>query len=215
MKISDMLYQAAPDLWDEAADKPFVKAMAEGSLDEGLFRRYMIQDYLYLAEYIEILNMTKAYSESKELTDFIDSAVIGTENEIKRVHIPNMKKIGITDEEIKAAQMNEVISDYISYMKSCLNGYGLLAGLSALLQCSWVYAYISDADTKKYAKEIKISEHKDWFFEYTSQNYTDANRKWVDIIDKISESREQSELENIKKIFMKCAEFENRFWDSL
>ena len=215
MKLSEILFANTREIWDEACEKDFVVQMAKGTLSHERFKNYMIQDYLYLAEYIEILNMTKAYSESKELTDFIDSAVIGTENEIKRVHIPNMKKIGITDEEIKAAQMNEVISDYISYMKSCLNRYGLLAGLSALLQCSWVYAYISDVDTKKYAKEIKLSEHKDWFFEYTSQNYTDANRKWVDIIDKISESREQSEIENIKKIFMKCAEFENRFWDSL
>ena len=46
MKISDMLYEAAQDLWGEAAEKSFVREMAEGSLDEGLFRRYMIQDYL-------------------------------------------------------------------------------------------------------------------------------------------------------------------------
>ena len=70
MKISDMLYQAAPDLWDEAADKPFVKAMAEGSLDEGLFRRYMIQDYLYLLDYIDTLRLIQSRTEDAEMKAF-------------------------------------------------------------------------------------------------------------------------------------------------
>ena len=35
MKFSDKLYDGVIDLWLEAVDKPFVKEMAEGILDEG------------------------------------------------------------------------------------------------------------------------------------------------------------------------------------
>lgn len=43
MKLSDILYEGAVDLWREAADKPFVKEMALGILDEEKFRNYMVQ----------------------------------------------------------------------------------------------------------------------------------------------------------------------------
>ena len=73
MKISDMLYEAAQDLWGEAAEKSFVREMAEGSLDEGLFRRYMIQDYLYLFDYIDTLRLIQSRTDDAEMTAFIGS----------------------------------------------------------------------------------------------------------------------------------------------
>ena len=56
MKLSERLYDGAIELWRVAADKPFVREMALGTLDEKRFRHYMIQDYFYLLDYIEILN---------------------------------------------------------------------------------------------------------------------------------------------------------------
>ena len=60
MKISDILLSNIKPLWDEAADKNFVIQMAEGTLDINSFKKYMIQDYLYLYDYIEILKDIKA-----------------------------------------------------------------------------------------------------------------------------------------------------------
>ena len=50
MKFSEMLHAGADDLWREAADKPFVREMALGTLTENKFRNYMILDYLYLLD---------------------------------------------------------------------------------------------------------------------------------------------------------------------
>ena len=47
MKLSEILHTKVEDLWKEAAAKPFVIEMAQGSLTPDLFRHYMLQDYLY------------------------------------------------------------------------------------------------------------------------------------------------------------------------
>lgn len=78
MKITDTLRDAALDLWDEAAEKPFIKAMAKGTLDEGLFRNYMVQDYLYLLDYIETLRLMLEYTKSDDLRDFILGTIAET-----------------------------------------------------------------------------------------------------------------------------------------
>ena len=215
MKLSEILFKDTKKIWDEACEKDFVIQMAKGTLSTERFRNYMIQDYLYLKEYIEILNATKELSDTEEMTSFISRIITGTQNELYRVHIPNMKKIGITDEELSASHMKEVISDYAAYMKSCLKEYGLFASFSALLQCSWVYAYISENDMKKYADDICKSPYKDWFEAYTGQSYIEVNEKWIELTDKISEGKSEIEIETVKEIFKKCAEFENKFWDSL
>lgn len=215
MKISEKLYAGSIDLWREAADKPFVREMAEGSLDEDLFRNYMIQDYLYLLDYIDILKLIQEQTGEKELTDFLQRVITETENETYRVHLPHMKKIGVSDDEIADAVKISVISEYAGYMRSQVRENGLLAGLTALLQCSWLYAYIGERMTSEHSQEISASPYKFWFDAYTCREYTDANQMWIDVLDRESASVSTGTASTLGRIFRTCAEYENRLWDEL
>ena len=215
MKISDMLYEAAQDLWGEAADKPFVREMALGTLDEKRFRNYMIQDYLYLLDYIEILNIVRSQTGDECLRKFLQSVIKETENETYRVHIPHMRKIGVSDAEIEEAVRVPVISEYTGYMREQTREHGVLAGLTALLQCSWLYAYIGEKMTAEHSEEIAVSPYRFWFDAYTCKEYTDANRMWIDVLDRETEGINSDTAMLLKKIFRKCAEYENTLWDAL
>ncbi len=213
MKFSDILFTHAEDLWEEAAEKPFVVKMAEGTLDPDRFRFYMLQDYLYLQDYIEILKTIQTYVEKSSLRAFLDRAIYETEQETYRVHVPNMRKIGVSDEDIRNAVRAEVITGYVEYMRAQLEESGLYAGLTALLQCSWVYAYIGETVTARYSEQISTSPYKSWFSAYTCQEYLDANQTWIDVVDRESAAITLGEGEDLCRIFRKCAEYENRFWD--
>lgn len=215
MKISDMLYEAAQNLWGEAAEKAFVKEMAEGSLDEGLFRRYMIQDYLYLIDYIDTLRLIQSRTEDAELRAFMDAVIAETENETYRVHVPHMKQLGVSDEEIGRAVRLPVIPEYLGYMQEQVRRHGVTAGLTALLQCSWLYAYIGEKVVRKYADKIEKSRYKFWFDAYSRREYLDANQMWIDVLDRETEGISPDTAAMLKGIFLRCAEFENRLWDEL
>ena len=210
-----MLYEAAQDLWGEAADKPFVREMALGTLDEKRFRNYMIQDYLYLLDYIEILNIVRSQTGDECLRKFLQSVIKETENETYRVHIPHMRKIGVSDAEIEEAVRVPVISEYTGYMREQTREHGVLAGLTALLQCSWLYAYIGEKMTAEHSEEIAVSPYRFWFDAYTCKEYTDANRMWIDVLDRETEGINSDTAMLLKKIFRKCAEYENTLWDAL
>ena len=108
--FSSVLYEKARPLWAESAEKSFVRSMADGTLASERFRVYMLQDYLYLHDYIDILKRIRGYAEDTGLEDFLDSVIRETENELYRMHIPSMKRIGIDDEEIRnCALMPEFI----------------------------------------------------------------------------------------------------------
>lgn len=215
MKITETLYESALDLWNEAAEKPFVTEMAKGSLDEGLFCRYMIQDYLYLLEYIDTLRLIQSRTEDAGLRAFMDAVIAETENETYRVHVPHMQQLGVSEEEARRAARLPVIPEYLGYMQDQVRGHGMIAGLTALLQCSWLYAYIGEKAVSKYADEIEKSRYKFWFNAYTCREYHDANQMWIDVLDRETEGISPGTAAMLKEIFLRCAEFENRLWDEL
>lgn len=215
MKFSEKLHAGVDDLWREAADKPFVREMAMGTLSEKKFRNYMIQDYLYLLDYIEILKIIRSQTGDECLREFLLSVINETENETYRVHLPHMKKIGVSDEEIAAAVRLQVISEYTEYMREQVRELGCLAGLTALLQCSWLYAFIGEKITAEHSEEIAASPYRFWFEAYTCREYIDANQMWIDTLDGETESISGGTAMLLKNIFRRCAEYENKLWDDL
>lgn len=219
LKLSVLLLEAAKPEWDKAAAQNFVIEMARGTLEPSRFRNYMIQDYLYLIEYLEILGIIKAQllSISAEKIDgsliqFVENVIAETKRELNRVHIPNMEAIGIREDEARKTEIISEISDYTKYMKEQILENGPLTGLVLLLQCSWGYAYIGQTVGKKYLHEIEDSAYKSWFDAYACEDYTKANQKWIDIVDRLAEGKEK---QIFVEIFVRCAKYETKLWEAL
>lgn len=215
MKLSEILFSRTKRLWHASAAKPFVMDMVIGTLDDLKFRQYTLQDYLYLLDYIEILDRLRGLAQNDEVTDFLCRIIEETSDEAKRVHLPNIKKMGIRAEEITRDNELGVVSDYVDFMRRCIDDKGLLGGLTALLQCSWVYAYTAETLMRKYPEEIAVSKYRFWFESYSCQSYLDANRMWIDTLDKQSAGIDKDMTEKLCRIFEKCALYENSLWDAL
>ncbi|MCR5212981.1 MAG: hypothetical protein K6E10_01065 [Eubacterium sp.] len=211
--LSNILFERVKEIWEESCNKAFVLDMARGCLDDGRFRYYMIQDFLYLQDYIDILKLMLDKTNDPEIIDFLDITINATEHETEMVHIPNMKKLGIGEDEINSIPQGMASKEYIGYMKGIIRDSGVLAGLAALLHCSWVYAYIAEEVGKRYENEISGSDHKDWFDAYRDISYRESNQLWIDLIDKKTDGIRDQEKEALCQIFERCAIYENKFWD--
>ena len=51
MILTDYLFNEAKEIWDGYLNHPFIREIGEGILNKDKFRRYLIQDFLYLKEY--------------------------------------------------------------------------------------------------------------------------------------------------------------------
>ena len=215
MKLSDLLFSKTKDLWDQSASKPFVIEMAKGTLGSGLFKQYMLQDYLYLRDYIGILKQILNIAEDEKTAEFLRRIIDGTVDETERVHLAGMKRLGITDEDIAKCVEFTVITEYVDFMRKCVEQYGLLGGVASLLQCSWVYAYISAECMSKYSEEIAESEYRSWFEAYSCKSYIDTNQIWIDLLDELGTGIDNETANEMCRIFERCALFENTLWDRL
>ena len=57
MTMTERLLEATKEIWDGYNETPFVKGIADGSLDHEKFKYYMIQDYLYLLDYTKVFSI--------------------------------------------------------------------------------------------------------------------------------------------------------------
>lgn len=213
MKTSERLFARAERLWEEGVRKPFVEEMAEGTLSGERFRRYMVQDALYIEEYIGILGAIRRKTRKREVAAFLDGAIAATREELERVHRVNLKALGITEEELAGAEKSAENAAYVGYLKARVEEEGAVAGLVALLHCSWMYAYIAGRTLSRKEEAVAKSPYREWFEEYAGAGYAEANRRWIEVVDRETAGMGEGEIERLCGIFEECARHENRFWD--
>ncbi|MCR4645445.1 MAG: hypothetical protein K5695_08560 [Oscillospiraceae bacterium] len=212
LKVSEALFESVRDLWDETSRNPFITAMADGTLDRKLFKAYMLQDYYYLIDYTAILIQMQEQAAHTDTAAFLEKSVQATRNETESVHVPNMMQLGITSEEIRAGQKASACADYLQYLKETAQK-GTIYGLTALLQCSWCYAYLAQTVAKRYGDSLEHSPYAGWFSAYTSDVYTEANAEWIAVLDRETQGISSEETEQLCSIFQRCAHYENGFWN--
>lgn len=212
MKLSDRVYEIAEGIWVECLGNPFVVEMAKGILPIEKFRYYMLQDYLYLKNYVKIFAEIIKKSDDLEEMQYLCKVMSETIDETARTHIPYMKQLGITEDEIENATPHPYNSEYTGYMLSVAESGSVLDGLLALLNCSWEYAYVAENIVKMYPESLE-GNYGLWFSGYVSEEYRRTNQELIDRIDRLAEGISEDEIDYLLSVFRKTAFYDMRFWD--
>ena len=104
MALSDELRQAEADLWERMVTHPFVQELGDGTLPIEKFRRYFLQDYLFLHVLAKVVGLAVAKAPSLEaaqpLSPFLDT-VLSAENAL---FFRAFQELGMPPEEYRDAQ---------------------------------------------------------------------------------------------------------------
>lgn len=215
MSFSESLYAQAEPEWKNLLEHPFIQGMKDGTLDERLFRNYMIQDYLYLTEYVKIIAVTLTRAKTLDEIKFLSEMLSQTVNELDQVHLVNMKRLGISAEEVRHASDQKERTDYLSFMMEQAASFDVLTGLVVLLQCSWSYAYIAEQIVRQDPDVVNRSVYGSWFASYDAMEYKTANQHLTDMVDCCAIGIEEEEKKRLTTLFVRCNAFEHAFWDML
>ena len=84
VKLSERIYERAKALWPRYLTHPFVTEMADGTLPREKFRYYMVQDYLYLRDYVKIFAAILQKTDDFEQIRFLSGEMANTIDETSR-----------------------------------------------------------------------------------------------------------------------------------
>lgn len=212
MRTSIKLYDSVKVIWDSYYEHPFIRGIADGSLDVEKFKFYMIQDYIYLLDYVKVyaLGIVKAQDESimRGFSKMVDNILNGEMN----IHRNYMKRLGIRKENIENTEAAIENISYTNYMLSVSQMGDLMDLTASLLACMWSYLLIGKR-LSKIEGAVEDKFYGQWIRGYSSEDYERETRWLIELFDQLTADISEKKFERLKEIFINTSKYESMFWD--
>lgn len=213
MTLFERLKAAAPDAWRGYVDHPFVVAMGDGSLPERAFRRYLVQDYLFLIQFARA-NALAAY-KSRTLSDLRAakdglSAIVDVELDL---HLRLCARWGLSPAEIEATPEHRATLAYTRFVLDCGMSGDLLDLHVALAPCVLGYAEIGRALAPSGVDALGAHPYRDWIGEYAGNAYQSVAASASRHLDALGERfLGANRFDELVALFAMASQLEADFW---
>ncbi|KAK0662917.1 putative hydroxymethylpyrimidine/phosphomethylpyrimidine kinase 2 [Lasiodiplodia hormozganensis] len=198
--------------WREHTHHSFVQGLADGTLPLGKFKNYLIQDYLFLIQFSRA-NALAAY-KAKNLADINKSArIVQHIQEEMGLHIKYCGGFGLTKEQIESHKEHPACTAYTRYVLDIGQSEDWFGLQIALMPCLIGYGHIArrlfdDPQTKR-----EGNTYWNWVEQYVAEDYTDAVKAGLEIIEQHAVLQSPSRIEQLVQIFIHATKMETGFWD--
>jgi len=201
-------------LYRKILDMPFNNELVKGTLDENIFRNYIIQDYIYLHNYRKVFSILLAKAPDEKGSAFILYLIKSIDNEIKDVHGIYLKKFDIDEDQLINAIPYPVTEFYCSYLIKTAAIEPFEVGLAATLPCHWVYYRIGlDMNKLKISRDNK---YRQWIKGYEPEpGETRDINAFIDLLGNYMRDTTDKNREKMRHAFDTAMKLEYMFWDSI
>ena len=199
-KWSQQAWNKADHIYKAILELPFVRELADGTLDRATFERYIGQDSLYIGVYCKVLAGIAARLDATELTDaFLEFARDGVTVE-KALH-----SIYISE---RPTAMSPACLFYTSLLQAQAT-QPVEVQAAAVLPCFWVYLKVG----KHIAAAMKPGNpYADWIETYSDPAFDASTDRAIAICDRLAEAASPRVREAMTAIFIECTRMEWLFW---
>lgn len=211
MGISARLRSEHDSIWDACFGHPFVQAIGRGDLDETAFRRFLVQDYLFLIDYARVLAVASAKAPDLESQTWFARLLDATLAAEMELHRRTCADWGITPGELVEAEPLPTTVAYTSYLvrTAAAGGAGEIG--AALLPCQWGYA-----DVGVRLKERGLPDHPRyaaWIESYADAGYVELTDWLRGFVDRLGAGIDDETFASWNRIFGTTLRYELAFWE--
>ncbi len=204
------LRQGAGPLWNRYVDHPFVRGLAEGTLPQAAFRRYLTQDYLFLIHFVRAYAL--AGYKSTRLDDLHAAAdgMAALLAEMK-LHVAYCAEWGLTEVDMAAEPEAVETVAYTRFVLERGTAGDLLDLQVALAPCVLGYAEIGAA---LQGRASAAHPYAPWINAYASAEYQQAALNARTSLQRIGlRSGADARLADLQANFDTAVRLETAFWD--
>lgn len=211
MAFTDTLFEAARKVWDAQVDHPFVRGIADGSLPEASFKRWVLQDYLYLKEFARVFALAAAKADRLESMGWYASVLNLTLNTEMGLHRQYAARFGLSPEELEREAMWPTNRAYTDFLVRTAAEGDLAELVAALLPCAWGYVHI--AGTLAERPRPADRRYADWIAQYASKEFALAVDWLRGEMDRLAEGATPERQRRLTELFMLSSRYEWQFWE--
>ena len=196
--------------WSEYTDHKFLSDLVNNKLPDKNFKSYLIQDYVFLQQFLKILALTvyksKSFAEINRSINFIK----GIDHEIK-LHISYCKKWKIPLRSLNNIKVEKANSTYTDHVLSVGKNGNNLDIFTSLSPCIIGYGEIGFKLSK--IRNWKKSKYSSWIKMYSSKEYQQVAKDNIDYLDILFKKNKNKDMNKLERNFKKSTILERNFWE--
>ena len=196
--------------WSEYTDHKFLSDLVNNKLPDKDFKRYLVQDYIFLQQFLKILALSVYKSNSFEEINRSVNFIKGIDNEIK-LHLSYCKKWRIPLTSLSNIKVEKANSAYTNHVLKVGRNGNNLDIFSCLSPCIIGYGEIGFKLSK--IKNWKKSNYSSWIKMYSSKEYQQVAKDNINYLDILFKNKKDKNLTRLKKNFKKSTILERNFWE--
>lgn len=197
-------------IWEEAAEHPFVQGLSSGTLNNAQLLNYLVQDGLYLQNYIRVCRILAEKSQTEsDRALFLESATLSEEAELSlQSSLAKTLSLGWENQEPWPAT-----AAYMDHERNAAEDTSALVGLAAATPCTTLYAEIGKRLSER--TDVARANHpfRAWLDLYSDPFVQELSSRWVACLDCWASSATPEELEKAKSSFAESIHCEAAFWE--
>jgi thiaminase (transcriptional activator TenA) len=207
---------AAADEWQAYTRHAFVRGLGDGSLPPGAFLHYLVQDYIFLANFARAwaLGVVKAgdLEEMRAAAATVDALV----NQEMALHVKTCAAAGISEKRLLAAEEEIENLAYTRFVLDAGLSGDFLDLLAALAPCVLGYGEIGAGLRGAHAPD---TPYRAWIETYAGREYQDVCRATAGFLETVAARRigpdptRSPRWPGLAARFRTACHLEARFWD--
>ena len=210
-RFTDQLRKTVDPIWEAQYRHPFVRGVAEGTLDVEKFKFYVRQDYAYLIDYARLFSLTAARSPDLEtMTRFNELANETLKTEMS-LHRSYAGEFGISEAELEAERKSPTCQAYCDFLLRIAATGDYAELVAALLPCMWGYSELG----QRLAQEPRPGESRyaKWIDMYSDPGFAELAEWCRQLLDRLADGTSESYRKRLEEAFVLCSRYELAFWE--
>mgnify|MGYP001332846035 FL=1 len=195
--------------WLEYTNHKFLSDLVSNKLPNKNFKKYLIQDYIFLQQFLKILSLTVYKSRTFEEISRSINFIKGIDHEIK-LHVDYCKKWKIPLKSLSKIKVEKANSAYTDYVLSVGKNGNNLDIFSCLSPCIIGYGEIGFNLSK--VKGWERSKYSSWIKMYSSKEYQKVAKENINYLDVLFKKNKDINKLKLIKNFKKSTILERNFW---
>jgi thiaminase (transcriptional activator TenA) len=209
--FSAQLRSRGERIWRAIEEHAFLRELHTGTLPMNRFTYFILQDYVYLLDFAQVLCQAGAKSPNLATLELFARHAIGAVEVERSFHASFGKTLGLTQKQLDAVPKGPITQAYIGHLQSVARSGSLPEIVAAVLPCYWIYGEVGRRLYKDRPRKPKL--YREWIEIYASEMFWQPVREQIHLMDTLGAAASGSERKRMAAHFMLSSRYEFMFWE--
>jgi thiaminase/transcriptional activator TenA len=210
-RFSAQLRSHADRIWRAIDGHLFLQELHAGTLAMNRFTYFILQDYVYLLDFAQVLCQGGAKSPDLETLELFCRHALGAVEVERSFHASFGKTLGLSRRQLDTVPKGPITQAYIGHLQSVARSGSLGELVAAVLPCYWIYGEVGRRLNKNRPRKPKI--YGEWIETYASKAFWQPVREQMRLMDKLGAAANGSEKKLMAAHFILSSRYEYMFWE--